>query len=530
MLQTLSTRINRRSKQDRAAFLPHQVAPQSTREFLNRMGIMEEVQKLSIIHVAGTKGKGSTCAFTESILRSAGCRTGLYTSPHLVDIRERIRIDGTPVSEETYLEHFWWTWEKLEAAKTEDLEMPFFFEFMTLLALRIFTQLQVDVILLEVGIGGLKDATNIIEQPAVCGITALGFDHTEILGDTLPQIARQKAGIMKPGVPTITGPQEPDAMATLVENAAEVGCELSVATPLIEFKTPDGAAIQLGLAGDHQRDNASVALQLARNWIVRAASNAPGPAKKLLKVEAQLSSLQLPEEVVAGLANARWPGRAQVVHETEDGEQPLGGGLSFYLDGAHTQESIAQCAKWFASIAGSSSSPSPSSAAECFETELNVMLFYTMPKRDPLEILTPLHETLLQKGCRIDHAMFVPIDSNTESLSASMRPTEIDNSWQRMGEVWETLRAQTTAERQTDAESATLAGGLFPSLPPGAIIVPPRPPLRHSRSTAMPSLGKALEAVRTLSGRQPSSRVRVLVTGSLYLVGDVLKAVKKTLT
>ena len=133
--------------------------------YLERLGMTESVNAMSYIHVAGTKGKGSTCAFVDACLRRAGTRTGLYTSPHLVDIRERYRIDGRPVSKTTFTRNFWWLHAKLRETCEADLGMPAYFRFLTLLGFRIFTERAVDAVVLEVGLGGRLDATNVIRRP-----------------------------------------------------------------------------------------------------------------------------------------------------------------------------------------------------------------------------------------------------------------------------------------------------------------------------------------------------------------------------
>ena len=150
--------------------------------YLDRLGMTERVNAMSYIHVAGTKGKGSTCAFVDTVLRRSGTKTGLYTSPHLVDIRERYRVDGAPVSKTTFTRNFWWLHHKLKETCEADLGMPAYFRFLTLLGFRIFTSMNVDAVVLEVGLGGRLDATNVIRSPAVCGVTSLGLDHVEVLG------------------------------------------------------------------------------------------------------------------------------------------------------------------------------------------------------------------------------------------------------------------------------------------------------------------------------------------------------------
>ena len=171
--------------------------------FLYQSGMtLHDLDNMGVIHVAGTKGKGSTCALTESILRQRGLKTGLFTSPHMVSFRERIRINGEPLSKEKFAKHFWKVYDRI-VAPNDPYDRPSYFQLLTILALNIFWDEGVDVAVMEVGVGGRFDATNIIRSPIVCGITTLDIDHTGSLGNTIEEIALHKAGIMKTGRLTI---------------------------------------------------------------------------------------------------------------------------------------------------------------------------------------------------------------------------------------------------------------------------------------------------------------------------------------
>lgn len=197
-MEALSSLITQKKRGDQSAKAKSKYNKlERMQMYLKILELEDEIEGLKIIHVAGTKGKGSTCTFCEAILREFGLKTGLFTSPHLIDVRERFRINGLNISEEKFLLYFWSCWNQLKEHVNEDLPMAPLFQFLTVLAFKIFVSEKVDVAIIEVGLGGTKDSTNVIKKPVVCGITSLGMDHTELLGDTLGEIAAHKAGIFK---------------------------------------------------------------------------------------------------------------------------------------------------------------------------------------------------------------------------------------------------------------------------------------------------------------------------------------------
>jgi len=254
---------------------------------------------LPVLHVAGTNGKGSTCAMAAAALRVAGHRVGLYTSPHLVRFHERIQVDGQPISEEALAHCI----EQVRRAcpwheHGDPSERLTYFEFATLLGLAHFAKERVDVAVLEVGLGGRLDATNAV-LPVVTAVSRIGLDHTQLLGNTLDAIAREKAGIFKRGVPAVVArAQDPEALRALREEAA---------AHLAPFHVADGEwSGPLALRGPHQRGNAALA----------------AAALRLL----DRAGVKVGEEQVAqGIAEARWPGRLEEV-----------GGV--VLDGAHNPD------------------------------------------------------------------------------------------------------------------------------------------------------------------------------------------------
>ncbi|KAK8446981.1 hypothetical protein SEVIR_9G574400v4 [Setaria viridis] len=461
--------------------------------YLKILELEEPIARMKVIHVAGTKGKGSTCTFTESILRSCGFHTGLFTSPHLMDVRERFRLDGVDISEEKFLKYFWWCWNKLKEKTDDDIPMPAYFRFLALLAFKIFSAEQVDVAVLEVGLGGKFDATNVVEAPVVCGVSSLGYDHMEILGNTLGEIAGEKAGIFKKGVPAYTAPQPDEAMIALKQRASELGISLQVADPLEPYHLKGH---HLGLHGEHQYINAGLAVALASMWLEKQGHKDRIPLNR---------TDPLPDHFIRGLSNASLQGRAQIVPDSQvNSGADKDSSLVFYLDGAHSPESMEICAKWFSHVTNddrrlpSSSDHSPNSKSQ------KILLFNCMSVRDPMRLLPHLLDASTQNGVHFDVALFVPNQSQYNKLgsntSAPAEPEEIDLSWQlSLQTVWEKL----LQDKGIISANSSDASQVFASLP------------------------LAIEWLRKNARENRSTSFQVLVTGSLHLAGDVLRLIKK---
>ncbi len=238
------------------------------------------------IHIAGTNGKGSTAAMLEAIFRAAGWRTGLYTSPHLVRLGERVQVNRQRLSEEAIVRY---TRElrgpAAKIAAVAEGDQPSFFEFMTAMAFCEFAQRKCDISILEVGLGGRLDATNIV-RPEVAVITSIGLDHCELLGDTIEKIAAEKAGIIKPGVPVVLGRLPIEAENVIRAIAAERGAPVHAVTEIFSESGADGkeALPETSLAGEHQRWNAAVATLVARLLPERWRLGASVVAKALKEV------------------------------------------------------------------------------------------------------------------------------------------------------------------------------------------------------------------------------------------------------
>ena len=481
------------------------------------------------------------------------------------------------------MRQLWAAFKTLEDKANDDSGKPAYFRFLTLLGFKIFLETQVDVAILEVGLGGRLDATNCVREPVVCGVTPLGFDHMDLLGHTLPEIAREKAGIFKPTRPAFTSPQREDAAKALQEVAERVGTPLDSARPLDEYKIVGGGTerevnnhvlhsiedLKVGLSGAHQRENAALAVRLAAEW--EALSGKGG--EKAQQRAAAVQRGELPVEYIAGLESVQWPGRGQIV---EDYEIPVSSRLTFFLDGAHTAESMATCGRWFADVVenttntntstliaaaaaaaaaakGTSEQREFSSSSHSVDKEKGnngverlenggvegysaneeathrVLVFNCMQERDPTALLQPLISTLNERGALPAHALFVPPDSTYMKLG---KVDEVpDLAWQlNLRQVYETMQQQ--QQQQQRGKAANFQKVSRNSKLNGVLRVPPLPSVLSSGVPAvqdatvgavLPSLQHTIDWLRKCVRESPKIKMQVLVTGSLYLVGDMLK-------
>jgi len=282
--------------------------------------------KFRSIHIAGTNGKGSTAAMTESVLRHAGYRTGLYTSPHLESINERIRVDGIPISDEDFAAAFTRLHALIERmlGAIELAAHPTFFECITAMALDIFARVPVEFAVLEVGMGGRLDTTNIV-TPEVCVITQIHFDHESFLGHSIAEIAAEKAGIIKRGVTVISAAENADAVAVIRQRAEEW------VAPLVEIDSAYCVNTLSSTDGFYSADiveNSAKAarpitlkLSLAGRYQVRNAITTLAVARVLAERGFHVSD----SDIAAGIAVVRWPGRIEKIAELP----------AVFLDGTH---------------------------------------------------------------------------------------------------------------------------------------------------------------------------------------------------
>ena len=341
------------------------------REYLSRIGYSpQDLNELNIIHISGTKGKGSTCAFTSHIiaehrhlLPGGRQKVGLYTSPHLQSVRERIQIDNKPIAKGLFAKYFWQVWDRLgRAAEEKGVDAvggrarPVYFRYLTLLAFHTYLCERVGAVVLEVGIGGEYDSTNIVEKPIVTGLSVLAIDHVFVLGPTLPEIAWHKGGIFKPGAAAYSVVQPEEARAVLESRARE----RLVLDGVVKWVDPDEVLpgdTKLGLQGAFQRQNAALAVSVAAEALrVITCSNSSSDVQqnfvpKLPFLRDHGISPDNDDDGDDGdrrfrhaLESTVWPGRCQVLPDKKLG----GDTLEWCLDGAHTNDSLEVAWAWFA--------------------------------------------------------------------------------------------------------------------------------------------------------------------------------------
>lgn len=303
--------------------------PEHTRELLSRLGNPQE--GIKIIHVAGTNGKGSVCAYLNAMLLAGGKKTGLFTSPHLVRINERFQINGEDVSDEQFLNAFLKVEKSAKEYEAEGEGHPSYFETLFLMGMLIFKEAGVEYLVMETGLGGRLDATNVVEKPLACIITSISRDHTEYLGDTLEAIAGEKAGIIKAGVPVIYDASQPGPASVIAAKAKEMGSPAWPMEPsFYEMKTQSREGITFTFAYPGG-EKAELAIPYVAKYQMMNASLAFYTMHILQDVH------DIPKNVLAeGLSKIKWPCRMEMAAP------------GVIIDGAHNEDGIAQ----FVSTAG----------------------------------------------------------------------------------------------------------------------------------------------------------------------------------
>lgn len=540
-------------------------------EYLRRLGYKpEDLNALNVIHITGTKGKGSTSAFVERIFRQGMMEVGilptkeeavskttkkeqgsveeeeaeliggigLYSSPHLCAVRERIRINGRPLPERVFAKYFFEVWDKFTAAVATESDKdskqpssipntvmaersneqppmnhssphatglgpiplpayPVYFRFLTLLAFHVFLSLRVRLTVLEVGVGGTYDSTNLVPRPLIAGVTSLGLDHTILLGNTIEEIALNKGGIYKRGVPALSIKQEGGkGEAELREMADRVGASSFEVVPVLDqLKT-----IKLGLRGKHQIVNASLAVALAKG--VLASPSLPSDLSPLKAIDNASSSASspvsssttvLPPLILSSLESARWPGRCQTVTDPSNGQ------TTWFLDGAHTVESLSCCGDWAFGEEGMKSGSDVKRILifNCTNGRSAEQLLGALAKAGEQALKSRqggLQATTTTVDKWFDHVIFCTnVTYHDGGFKGDLTSKAIDPT---------DLSALATQHAIADAWRA-----LNPSFPEGHIHVEP-------------SIEDAVRIVREES--REGEEVDVLVAGSLHLVGGVI--------
>lgn len=340
-------------------------------KLMGRLGNPQD--QIPVIHVAGTNGKGSCCAMLAQILKESGYKVGLYTSPHLVEYTERIQVDGVAISKEDWVQLGLIVKETAQAIAQEGGNHATFFELITAIGFLYFVRQKVDIIVLETGVGGRLDATNVVKNPALCLITSISLDHTKVLGNSLEQIAGEKAGIIQPGAPVVLAANDPVVQAVVGARAAQLG------SPFYDSGWVQSGEsghyhnghfcydhLETALIGDYQVQNTKAVLS----------------AVTIL----QQQGWKITEETLRrGLANTRWPGRM---------EKRCYRGQTVLLDGAHNPSGAQMLSDYLANHRQGQS---------C------TLVFSALAKKDVTGILLPL------QNCKaIDQVIFTSIDGENQ--------------------------------------------------------------------------------------------------------------------
>ncbi|CCW66913.1 unnamed protein product [Phytomonas sp. Hart1] len=488
-LCVLESRIGKKKK-------PTQNSSMTVNRLLDRLNMRPIFNKMRFVHIAGTKGKGTTAAYTSALLQTYGLKVGLFTSPHLIDIRERILVDNLMFSQHTFARYVFELHERLEALKyserdldRDDASSIGYFAFLFLLSLHIFAAEHVEVAIMEVGIGGRKDTTNIIPSEVTL-ITAIDYDHMDLLGNTIQLISHEKAGIMKPNVVCFASPQQ---------DHPEVRCELEGVAKATQapFMFLDDSVFpikswpRLAVGGDHAIENSKLAFMAAR------------------QIAGIPPVLPLDEVEWTVLRTMKFAGRSHVIPFGDDND------CVFYLDGAHTVASLEHATKWFLEVSATPPGNRLIGEEGVSKEPRRVLLFFTL--RDPNRILKAFMP-FVSKFCKAVIAQ-VPV-MKPESPDVVIRiaeltgvsdPNQDDNSihWNSLSYLRERLVTTTECWRELYREVPCL-----PSAQPFGTI-------DDILNLVVPAASDNEDALKP---------AQVFVCGSLYLVGNVLQLIKKHIT
>ncbi|CAH8435851.1 unnamed protein product [Schistosoma curassoni] len=459
----------------------------------------QQLRDLHVIHVTGSKGKGSVCSMIENVLQKSGFRTGFLSSPHLINVEERIRINGRPISRDHFASLFWDVHGTLlEFTKTSiNIPMPSFLHYIFVMACKAFVDEKVDVGIFEVGIGGRYDHTNIFKDPYVTVVTSLALEHTNILGNTIAEIAWAKAGIFKTGsIALVSHGQSDEAMHKFVEEAELVKCPLYVAPTLDSLLTTENMTEpfkdifdNMNTIPNSQLLNLALSLTTINYWFAKLHGTTNND--NVTNIGLQPTCEWKPSSTVLFNAlSARWPGRWQIVIRKN---------ITYYLDGAHTVESLQSAIKWF---------QNESFASNNNRRPIRIIIFTVIGPRDP----EPFLKCLQSSSFAFDLVVFAnPHDGQFEILPSKESHDELCFN------IW----------RQLESESNTGSNSASHSIAS-----------KHVKSLSafikwMQNLQRfSLQALKyfpceysNYDEADNTTCCDVFVTGSLYMVGRILKEI-----
>ncbi|KAI6783310.1 Folylpolyglutamate synthase-like protein [Emericellopsis cladophorae] len=467
-LNTLQTPHDIIEQRRKAGIRPDASSIKEMKVYLDRIGYkLSDLTRLNIVHVAGTKGKGSTCAFVDAILgehrRMHGSprKTGLFISPHLIAVRERIRINSEPISEELFAKYFFDVWDRLEkspGAVDEAVPQgskPIYARYLTLMSWHVFLQEGIDVAVYETGIGGEFDATNIVENPVASGITSLGIDHVFALGDTVDKIAWHKAGIMKHGSPAFTIHQSEDAAVVLTNRALEKSVDLKVLKV-----DPRLQGVRVRPDALFQKKNATLGIALAETVLRKLGSS-------------DVDGTSLAKTFIDGLEGVIFRGRCEVKEEER---------VIWHVDGAHTADSLKVAAKWFTEEVDGRTGP-------------RALIFNQQGRTEAVDFLESIHSAAKREGKpTFDLVLFC---TNVTYIKTGYK-RDFVNHQADAREVHDMVVQHRFEEKWTAMEPT-------------------------AKVRVVPTIEEAIEQVRAQgSGLDQNVKVDALVTGSLHLVGGAL--------
>ncbi|CAG9803896.1 unnamed protein product [Chironomus riparius] len=438
-----------------------------TEKFLERIDgfNMKSLDRLSIIHVSGSKGKGSVCTYTDAILREYNVKTGLFTSPHLISVTERIKLMGISIDKSDFNRYFWEVYDALQSKKSHENDLPSYFKFLQIMAFYIFVKEEVDVAIVEVGIGGEYDSTNILRNTEIVGITALQLEHTQLLGKTLEEIAWQKAGIIKKDSFVYYMKQSKDSVANVIEERFKElkGKRLSPVPFFDEYVWHNCSLPDFKQTSDINKINFSLAAQLSARWL----------KNRMLLSERYFSDnvlIVIESKFIDAIQKCQVEGRFQQIKSA---------GINFYLDGAHTIDSMFITSNWFSSKIEN-------------EKTLSILLFNVTGDRDSEHILNSLHSIPFDFVCFTTNIASEETNKQCENYTDIHQNVQYDRCLKHK-EIWTTMNADKR--------------------------------LKSSDIECFKTIQDALDYICNIKDNNLMP-INVLITGSLHLVGGSLKIIK----